>query len=110
MFDSFHIIAHDRLVQKKMDELGICWGVQYELARGKSRGLWEWSDVSPGKLENLRGTNASSAGKVSGVMKGSSVAHKESRVWCVPFSRLSYASCSLDFVQGGTRPRADIDH
>lgn len=67
-----------------MDELGISWGVQYELARGETRGWWKWSDVTPEKLEELRGTNASSAGKVFGVMKGESAVQKDRRVWYVP--------------------------
>jgi len=71
--------------------LGICWGVQYELARGKTRGWWEWSDVSLEKLGELQGTNASSAGRVFAVMKGTSVVQKELRVWYVSFLHSAYA-------------------
>lgn len=108
--DGVHIIAHSEMVQRKMDELGIYWGVQYELARGETRGWWKWSDVSVEKLEELRGTNALSAGKVFGVMKGTSAFQEDFKVWYVPFPRFSYVLGSLDSITGrnltGSRSRS----
>jgi hypothetical protein len=63
------IIAHDRDAQKLMDSKRISWGVQWEIARGISRHAWEWSDVTPSKLDLLRGSNADAAWKVVYVMK-----------------------------------------
>lgn len=63
------IIAHDRDVQRLMDAKRISWGVQWEIARGITRHLWKWSDVTPGKLDLLRGSNAEAASKVVHVMK-----------------------------------------
>lgn len=99
--DGVHIIAHSELAQRKMDEFGICWGVQYELARGETRGWWKWSDVSLEKLRELRGTNTSSAWKVFSVMKGVSVVPKELKVWYVMFLHTCTAGL-LDSTQGGT--------
>ena len=96
MPDGVHIIAHHESVQEKMDELGVCWGVQYELARGETRGWWKWSDVTAEKLEKLRGTNMSSAGKVFGIMKDETVVQKDRRVWYVPLFRLfSFAGLTI---------------
>ncbi|GLB43650.1 putative RNA-dependent RNA polymerase [Lyophyllum shimeji] len=53
------IIAHDKEVQPLMDEAGIAWGVQYEIAHGISRGYWQWSDVKA-KLAQLKGKDARS--------------------------------------------------
>lgn len=58
------IIAHSVEVQKQMDARHISWGVQYEIARGVSCGGWKWSDVTPDKLDKLRGTAAEAAPKV----------------------------------------------
>lgn len=93
-----------------MDELGICWGVQYELARGETRGWWGWSDVSPEKLEELRGTNALSAAKVFAVMKGGSVVHRDLKIWYASPFRFFLALRAHLAIQGGTRPGADLDH
>jgi RNA-dependent RNA polymerase len=93
--DGVHIIAHCELVQRKMDQLSICWGVQYELARGETRGWWKWSDVSLEKLKELQGTNRLSAGKVFSVMKGTSVIQKEFKVWYVLFFYFPYGVGSL---------------
>lgn len=99
--DGVHVIAHSKSVQRRMDELGICWGVQYELARGETRGWWKWSDVSLEKLEELRGTNASSAGRVFSVMNGVSAVQKELKVWYVSILHFSHVSGFLSFIQGG---------
>ncbi|KAF8633592.1 hypothetical protein AX15_001385 [Amanita polypyramis BW_CC] len=62
-------IAHDRDTQKRMDDLGLSWGVQYELARGVTMGLWTWSEVQAEKLEKLKGTNIEATYKVAHVMR-----------------------------------------
>ena len=101
--EGVHVIAHSKSIQRRMDELGICWGVQYELARGETRGWWKWSDVSLEKLEELRGTNASSAWKVFSVMKGVSAVKKGRRVWYVAFLHFVRRTAgSLSPTQGGT--------
>jgi hypothetical protein len=66
---SLSIIAHDKEVQLLMDSIQISWGVQWEIARGVSRNVWKWSDVTREKLELLRGPNAEAAPKVAHVMK-----------------------------------------
>lgn len=75
----FHIVSSNQKVQKMMDGKRIAWGVQYELARGTtcrtSSGelKWTWADVTAGKLDQLRGSNAASAWKVPYVMLGKEV-------------------------------------
>jgi len=63
------IIAHDKEVQQRMDSMRISWGVQWEIARGVSRNVWKWSDVTREKLDLLKGPNAEAAPKVAHVMK-----------------------------------------
>ncbi|KAM6498847.1 RNA dependent RNA polymerase domain containing protein [Amanita muscaria] len=64
------IVAHDPDTQQLMDAAKLSWGVQYELARGVNKGVWSWSDVTPERLRQLKGTNAESAYKVANVMLG----------------------------------------
>jgi RNA-dependent RNA polymerase len=49
------IIAHDKDVQLLMDSMQISWGVQWEIARGVSKNVWKWSDVTREKLDLLKG-------------------------------------------------------
>lgn len=59
-----HPISHCHQAQNHIDRQKIAWGVQYEIARGVTRGLWSWEDVTPEKLRALRGSNAEAAPKV----------------------------------------------
>ena len=68
--DAHHIIAHDKRVQGEMDLRRNSWGVQYEIARGVSKGDFTWSDVTPEKLDLLTGSNAEAAPKVYDVILG----------------------------------------
>lgn len=65
-----HIIAHDSRVQAEMDLRKNSWGVQYEIARGVSNGHFTWSDVTPEKLDLLKGPTAEAAPKVYDVILG----------------------------------------
>ncbi|KAI0321268.1 RNA dependent RNA polymerase-domain-containing protein [Amylostereum chailletii] len=53
-----------------MDEdfRNLAFGVQWELARGQSLGLWKWEDVTPSLLNQLKGSNAEAVPKVARVM------------------------------------------
>ena len=51
-----------------MDIRQLSWGVQFEIARGVSQGIWQWADVTPIKLDHLKGTNAEAASRVRGVI------------------------------------------
>lgn len=61
------IIAHDRYVQMLLDKAEISWGVQYELARGVTLGLWDWDKVGT-KISNLKGTSAEVAYRVKNII------------------------------------------
>ncbi|KAF7965380.1 hypothetical protein HWV62_44091 [Athelia sp. TMB] len=73
-----NIISSDPKAQRVMDHKKISWGVQWEIARGvASRGasgqakpLWTWADITPQKLDKLRGLNAAAAWKVPYVILG----------------------------------------
>ena len=56
------MIAHDRDVQALMDQNGLSWGVQYELARGVRNGSWKWEKVLHADLSELAGPNNKAAG------------------------------------------------
>ncbi|KAI0684509.1 RNA dependent RNA polymerase-domain-containing protein [Cytidiella melzeri] len=51
--DGYVIIAHDTAAQELMDNLKLSWGTQYELARGVTKGWWQWADVDAEKLRKL---------------------------------------------------------
>jgi hypothetical protein len=63
-------ICHSKVVQERMEQLKISWGVQYELARGVLAEKWTWDDVTDNVLRQLRGTNAQAASRVSAVVSG----------------------------------------
>ncbi|KAI1786799.1 RNA dependent RNA polymerase-domain-containing protein [Ganoderma leucocontextum] len=54
-----YILAHSAEAQRLFDRIPLSWGVQYEIARGVSRGLWSWDTViqSEQALKSLRGPN-----------------------------------------------------
>ncbi|KAF8273854.1 RNA dependent RNA polymerase-domain-containing protein [Lactarius quietus] len=62
------VICHSQNVQRLMDDRGISWGVQYELARGILGEKWKWADVTDSVLDRLQGPNAVAASKVRSVM------------------------------------------
>ena len=62
------IIAHDTGVQQLLDKAKVSWGVQYELARGVSKGLYRWSDVEL-KIQALVGSNKEIGHKVQSIMR-----------------------------------------
>ncbi|KAL6307807.1 RNA dependent RNA polymerase-domain-containing protein [Sparassis latifolia] len=73
----FVIVAHSRAIQKILDDKRIAWGVQYELARGVSQGLWSWDDVTESKLEILQGPNRTAAPLVAQVMSSGNFVTRE---------------------------------
>ncbi|KAI0640255.1 RNA dependent RNA polymerase-domain-containing protein [Trametes polyzona] len=78
------IIAHSARPQALMDNMGIEWGVQYEIARGVSRGWWTWDDVTEARLKELRGQNEEAARKVPQVLPHSptvGISQPDSQVW-----------------------------
>ncbi|KAF7790007.1 hypothetical protein EIP86_000955 [Pleurotus ostreatoroseus] len=60
-------MAHDKTIQKKMDELKVSWGAQYEIARGLCNGWWTAEDViRSGVIEKFAGKpNRQSAPEVA---------------------------------------------
>ncbi|KAI5998175.1 RNA dependent RNA polymerase-domain-containing protein [Pisolithus albus] len=65
-----YIIAHDQRVQSLLDKKRVPWGTIFELARGVTNGSWLWSDVTADYLDQLCGTNAETAPRVSQIMTG----------------------------------------
>ncbi|KAG5639652.1 hypothetical protein H0H81_008813 [Sphagnurus paluster] len=74
------IIAHDAELQALMDRAELAWGVQYEIARGITRGHWSWEDVKP-KVKLLEGTNQQKAGMVRSIMLGRPPKACDDSVW-----------------------------
>lgn len=64
----FSVIAHNTIVQAEMDKRELALGVQYEIARGVTKGTWTWDLVTPEKLDELKGSNANAAPKVADVI------------------------------------------
>jgi hypothetical protein len=72
------LISHDEKAQQRMDELGLAWGVQYELARGVTLEKWTWGTVLrilDEKPMELKGRNAQAAFKVRAVMMDREIPH-----------------------------------
>lgn len=61
-------IAHNKNIQRLMDHRRISWGVQWAIARGITQGLWGWEDVTPEKLDMLKGSCAEAAMNVEDVI------------------------------------------
>ncbi|OAX39662.1 hypothetical protein K503DRAFT_716030 [Rhizopogon vinicolor AM-OR11-026] len=62
-------IAHSAEAQIALDHHRLAWGTLYELARGVTRGMWTFADMTEHRLRKLEGSNADSAWKVAAVMK-----------------------------------------
>jgi hypothetical protein len=62
-------VAHSEKVQIILDQLQLAWGTVYELARGVTRGMWTFEDMTEHRLCKLKGSNAEAAWKVAAVMK-----------------------------------------
>ncbi|KAH7886339.1 RNA dependent RNA polymerase-domain-containing protein [Phlebopus sp. FC_14] len=52
-----------------MDKQNLSWGTVFEIARGVTKGFWDWTSITAELLEELRGTNTDAAHKVSAVIK-----------------------------------------
>ena len=73
----FQILAHNNEVQKKLDDMSISWGVQYELARGVTANLWTWEEIQTEHLQKLEGSNVQAAYKVANVIRNRPVSTKQ---------------------------------
>lgn len=81
------IIAHHRKV-KDLDKRRIAYGVQLELARGVQRGRWTWADVTPSRMNLLRGTHAGVMPNLNRIMDCGHIhdpVHHEPLLWQVFF-------------------------
>lgn len=78
-------IAHCKRAQIVLDQQHLAWGTIYELARGVTRGMWTFEDMTEHCLCKLRGSNVQAAWKVAAVIKdemGPSFATRaSSEVW-----------------------------
>ncbi|KAG1886291.1 RNA dependent RNA polymerase-domain-containing protein [Suillus subluteus] len=61
-------IAHCEKTQGVLDRHKLAWGTIFELARGVTRGMWTFQDMTEHRLQKLEGSNAQSAWKVATVM------------------------------------------
>lgn len=74
-------IAHNDEAQRILDDNKLAWGVQYELARGVSAGLWEWEAIGA-SVHKLKGRNVEAAFKVERVMKSQDTSQPaDSQIW-----------------------------
>jgi hypothetical protein len=92
----FVYIAHDDLVQRLIESRQLAWGVQWEIARGITDGHWTWEDVTPEKLDKLRGTNTEAAWKVDGIIRekqhsAATLNEENYRLWFVHSSHIQFA-------------------
>ncbi|KAG2159654.1 RNA dependent RNA polymerase-domain-containing protein [Suillus bovinus] len=78
-------IAHCKRAQITLDQQQLAWGTIYELARGVTRGMWTFEDMTEHRLRQLKGSNAQAAWKVAAVIKDemgpSSAMRAPSEVW-----------------------------
>lgn len=78
---AYHIIAYNEGAQAGFDALKIEWGVQFQLARGQTIGLWTWDQVIA-SMDKLRGTNEESGPQVLAVMLPEKASNAtDHRVW-----------------------------
>ncbi|KAI6015621.1 RNA dependent RNA polymerase-domain-containing protein [Pisolithus marmoratus] len=78
-----YIIAHDERIQPLLDQKQVPWGTIFELARGVTNGSWRWSEVTGERLDQLCGTNAETAPRVSNIVTGkwTSTSTEAMEVW-----------------------------
>ncbi|KAG2075104.1 hypothetical protein BDR04DRAFT_1091949 [Suillus decipiens] len=62
-------IAHCERTQVVFDQQQLAWGTIYELARGVTRGMWTFEDMTEHRLRQLKGSNVQAAWKVASVIK-----------------------------------------
>jgi hypothetical protein len=76
-------IAHSDKAQMALERHKLAWGTLYELARGVTRGLWTFEDMTDDRLGKLNGSNADAAWKVAAVMKNKdpSMMRAPSELW-----------------------------
>lgn len=78
-------IAHCERAQTVLDRHQLAWGTIYELARGVTRGMWTFEDMTEHRLRKLEGSNVQAAWKVVAVMKDgmgpSSAMRAPSEIW-----------------------------
>jgi hypothetical protein len=75
------VIAHNEEAQRILDDNKLAWGVQYELARGVSAGLWEWEAIGA-CVHKLKGMNVEAAYKVERIMKSRDTSQPaDSQIW-----------------------------
>jgi hypothetical protein len=61
-------VAHNRRIQDLMERRELSWGVQLQIARGITQGIWTWEEISPEALDKLKGPAALAAPKVKEVI------------------------------------------
>ena len=75
------VIAHNEEAQRILDDNKLAWGVQYELARGVSAGLWEWEAIGA-SVHRLKGMNVEAAFKVERIMRSQDTSRPaDSQIW-----------------------------
>ncbi|KAG2122046.1 RNA dependent RNA polymerase-domain-containing protein [Suillus cothurnatus] len=78
-------IAHCKRTQIVLDQQQLAWGTIYELARGVTRGMWTFEDMTEYRLRQLKGSNAQAAWKVAAVIRdemgSSSTTRASSEIW-----------------------------
>ncbi|KAG2369519.1 RNA dependent RNA polymerase-domain-containing protein [Suillus spraguei] len=62
-------IAHCERTQIVFNQQQLAWGTIYELARGVTRGMWTFEDMTEHRLRQLKGSNVQAAWKVAAVIK-----------------------------------------
>ncbi|KAI6120941.1 RNA dependent RNA polymerase-domain-containing protein [Pisolithus croceorrhizus] len=70
-------------IQSLLDRKRVPWGTIFELARGVTNGSWLWSDITGEYVDQLCGTNAETAPRVSKIITGkwANMAVEASEVW-----------------------------
>ncbi|KAG2045047.1 RNA dependent RNA polymerase-domain-containing protein [Suillus americanus] len=78
-------VAHCERAQIVLDQQQLAWGTIYELARGVTRGIWTFEDMTEHRLCQLKGSNVQAAWKVAAVIKDemgpSSAMRAPSEIW-----------------------------
>jgi RNA-dependent RNA polymerase len=91
-------IAHCENAQALFDKHELAWGTVFELARGVTRGMWKFQDMTEPRLQQLKGTNTQSAWKVATVMADK-----------VPFTMRAHSELWYEFYSfHNSRAKIDI--